>query len=80
MNRVYVSDTSLIASPATEYVTEHTGDMGERDRRHWRMTPPISSIALALGNPLSTGLLTRESVLNPEGGAAVDLSQFKKPG
>lgn len=78
MNRVYVSDTALIASPATEYVTDILATWAN-ESQSLADDAAFSSIALALGDPLSAGLLTRESVLNPEGGAAVDLSQFEKP-
>ena len=78
MNRVYVSSTALIVSPTTEYVT---GILAT-----WANESPsladdaaFSRIALALGDPLSAGLLTREVVLNPESGSPVDLSQFEKP-
>ena len=78
MNRVYVSGTALIASPATEYIT---GMLAA-----WANESPsladdsaFSSIALSLGDPLSAGLLTREAILNPESGSPVDLSQFEKP-
>ena len=78
MNRVYVSDTALIASPATEYVTSMLAT--------WANESPsladddaFSSLALALGDPLSAGLLTREVVLNPRGGSPVNLLQLEKP-
>ena len=78
MNRVYVSGTALIVSPATEYVT---GILAT-----WSNESPsladdaaFSRLALALGDPLSAGLLTRETILNPESGGPVDLSQFEKP-
>ena len=78
MNRVYVSDSALIASPATEYVTSMLATWAN-ESPSLAEDAAFFSIALALGNPLSAGLLTRESVLNPEGGAAVDLSQYEKP-
>ena len=78
MNRVYVSGTALIASPATEYVT---GMLAA-----WANESPsladdsaFSSIALALGDPLSAGLLTREAILDYEFGDSVALSQYEKP-
>ena len=78
MNRVYVSGAALIASPATEFVT---GMLAA-----WANESPsladdsaFSSIALALGDPLSAGLLTREAILDYEFGDSVALSQYEKP-
>ena len=78
MNRVYVSGATLIAAPATEFVTVMLAA--------WANESPsladdaaFSSIALALGDPLSAGLLTRETVLNPETEGSVGLSQYEKP-
>ena len=78
MNRVYVSGAALIASPATEFVT---GMLAA-----WANESPsladdaaFSNIALALGDPLSAGLLTREAILNHETDGSVVLSQYEKP-
>ena len=78
MNRVYVSGAALIVAPATEFVTDMLAAWANE-------SPPLaddaafSSIALALGDPLSAGLLTRETVLNPETEGSVGLSQYEKP-
>ena len=78
MNRVYVSDTALIASPDTAFVT---GMLAA-----WANESPsladdaaFSSIALALGDPLSAGLFTRETILNPEAGLSAGFSKYEKP-
>ena len=78
MNRVYVSGAALVASPATEFVT---GMLAA-----WANESPsladdaaFSNIALALGDPLSAGLLTREAILNHETDGSVVLSQYEKP-
>ena len=78
MNRVYVSDTALIVATDTAFVT---GILAT-----WANESPsladdaaFSSLALALGDPLSAGLHTRETILNPESGSPVDLSQFERP-
>ena len=39
----------------------------------------FSSIALALGDPLSAGLFTREAIMDPEVGLSAGFSQFEKP-
>ncbi len=78
MNRVYVSGTALIVAPDTAFITGMLAT--------WASESPsladdaaFSSIALALGDPLSAGLFTREAIMNPESGGPVDLSQFEKP-
>ena len=78
MNRVYVSGAALIVAPATEFIT---GMLAA-----WANESPsladdatFSSIALALGDPLSAGLLTREAILNPETEGSVGPSQYEKP-
>ena len=78
MNRVYVSGAALIVAPATEFITGMLAAWANE-------SPPLaddaafSSIALALGDPLSAGLLTREAILNPETEGSVGLSQYEKP-
>ncbi len=78
MNRVYVSGAALIASPATEFVT---GMLAA-----WANESPsladdaaFSNMTLALGDPLSAGLLTREAILNHETDGSEVLSQYEKP-
>ena len=39
----------------------------------------ISSIALALDDPLSAGLFTRDAIMDPEIGLAAGFAQFEKP-
>ncbi len=78
MNRVYVSDTALIVAPATQYVTSMLAT--------WANESPSladdaasSSIALALEDPLSAGLFTRDVVMDPETGLAAGFAQFERP-
>ena len=78
MNRVYVGDAALIVAPDTAFIT---GMMAT-----WANESPsleddaaFSSIALALGDPLSAGLFTREAIMDPEVGLSAGFSQFEKP-
>ena len=78
MNRVYVSGAALIASPATEFVTGMLA-VWANESPSLADDAAFSSIALALGDPLSAGLLTREAILNHESDGSVVLSQYEKP-
>ena len=78
MNRVYVSDTALIVAPDTAFVTGMLAALAN-ESPSLADDAAFSSIALALGDPLSAGLLTRETVLNPETEGSVGLSQYEKP-
>ena len=78
MNRVYVSGAALIASPATEFVTGML-EAWANESPSLADDAAFSNIALALGDPLSAGLLTREAILNHETDGSVVLSQYEKP-
>ena len=66
MNRVFVSDGTLVASPSTGPMVEvlaaaTSGVPSLAD------DPVISSLAASLGDPLSAAFLARQMVLEPEG-------------
>ena len=77
MNRVYVSGTSMIAARNTEFITamlatwaNESPSLAEDDA--------FSGLANALGDPLSAGLFTRETILTYEP-ALTDLTRYEKP-
>ena len=78
MNHVYVSSTALIVAPATAFITAVLAT--------WANESPsladdaaVSGIVLALGNPLSAALFTRDGIMNPDTGLPPGLAQFEKP-
>ena len=80
MNRVYVSDTALIVAPATAFVTGMLATWAN-ESQSLADDVAVSGVALALGDPLSAALFTREGVMNPDAGAGLPpgLSQYEKP-
>ena len=78
MNRVYVSSAALIVAPATAFVTDVLAAWAD-EAPSLADDAAVSGIALALGNPLSAALFTREGIMDPDAGLPPGLSQFEKP-
>lgn len=84
MNRVFVEDDVLIAAPATDMVTDILAAWAGEQSSLSEDTA-FSSLAAALGDPLSAALLTRDTALNFEAsgvsseGQANILSDYQRP-
>lgn len=77
MNRVYVSDTALVVAPATAFVTAMLATWAN-ESPSLAEDASFSSLAIALENPLSAALFTRETILDSEP-LFTDLIQYEKP-
>ena len=75
MNRVFVGDGSLIAAPATEMVTSIL-ETWSGISTSLAADPAYASLARALGDPLSAGILNRQQVLQSESARPV---KYDKP-
>ena len=77
MNRVFVSGKVMIAARTTDFVTAMLATWAN-ESPSLAEDAAFSGLATALGDPLSAGLFTRETILDSEP-AMTDLTQYEKP-